>query len=64
MQDIEKCLKDDETISKSAKEFANGLCTILPFSVFLGSCVWLVHLHSFFVSPSQKSFRRKSTHLN
>lgn len=24
MQDIEKCLKDDETIKKSAKEFANG----------------------------------------
>lgn len=26
MQDIDKCLKDDETIEKSAKEIANGSC--------------------------------------
>lgn len=31
MEDIEKCLKDDETISKAAKKFANG--SYIQFSI-------------------------------
>lgn len=35
MEDIEKCLKDDETISKAAKKFANGLYTVFVYCLFV-----------------------------